>query len=155
MRLLRVEDDGEFSLVEFVGKNIPRYAVLSHTWGADHEEVAFKDIVDGTGKIKAGYSKIRFCGKQAADDGLQFFWVDTCCIDKLSSAELTEAINSMFRWYQGATKCYVYLSDVSVGDDEFSRRWKPAFKKSKWFTRGWTLQELITLILVEFFSKEG
>jgi len=139
MRLLRLEDGGEFSLVEYAGSHIPRYAILSHTWGADHEEITFRDLTDGTGKNKAGYRKLIFCGKQAANDGLQFFWVDTCCIDKSSSAELTEAINSMFRWYQGATKCYVYLSDVSVGDDEFSRRWKPAFKKSKWFTRGWTL----------------
>ncbi|KAI9764474.1 MAG: hypothetical protein M1840_008400 [Geoglossum simile] len=158
MRLLRHEDDGEFSLVEFVGKNIPCYAVLSHTWGSDDEEVTFNDLVNGAGKSKAGYRKICFCGKQAANDGLQFFWVDTCCIDKSSSAEVSEAINSMFRWYQDAARCYVYLSDVSVstsdGDGEFSRRWKPAFKKSRWFTRGWTLQELIAPTSVEFFSKE-
>jgi hypothetical protein len=73
MRLLRLEANGEFSLVEFVGKDIPRYAVLSHTWGADDEEVTFKDLVDGAGKSKPGYSKIRFCGMQAAKDGLQFF----------------------------------------------------------------------------------
>ena len=143
MRLCRLDEDGGFSLVEFVGKSTPRYAVLSHTWGADDEEVTYKDLVDGAGKSKAGYSKIRFCRKQAAKDGLQYFWVDTCCIDKSSSAELSEAINSMFRWYQDAARCYVYLSDVSVSglvrDDEFSRRWKPAFKKSRWFTRGWTL----------------
>ena len=143
MRLLRLEDNGEFSLVEFVGKNIPRYAVLSHTWRADDEEVTFKDLVEGAGQSKSGYSKIRFCGKQAAKDGLRFFWVDTCCIDKSSSAELSEAINSMFRWYHDAARCYVYLSDVSVndsvGDDEFPRRWKPAFKRSRWFTRGCTL----------------
>ena len=140
MRLLRLEDDGEFSLVEFFDKNIPCYAVLSHTWGPDDEEVTFNDLVNGAGKSKAGYCKIHFCRKQAAKDGLQFFWVDTCCIDKSSSAELSEAINSMFRWYQDAARCYVYLSDVSVstsdGDDEFSRRWKLAFKKSRWFTRG-------------------
>jgi len=70
MRLLRLEGDEGFSLVEFVGKNIPRYAVLSHTWGTDDEEVTFKDLVDGVGKSKAGYSKIRFCGRQAANDGL-------------------------------------------------------------------------------------
>ncbi|KAI9784183.1 MAG: hypothetical protein M1839_002689 [Geoglossum umbratile] len=159
MRLLRLEDDGEFSLVEFVGKNIPCYAVLSHTWGPDDEEVTFNDLVNGAGKSKAGYRKIRFCGMQAANDHLRFFWVDTCCIDKSSSAELSEAINSMFRWYQDAARCYVYLSDVSVstsdGDNKFSRRWKPAFKKSRWFTRGWTLQELIAPVLVEFFSVEG
>ncbi|KAF1951903.1 HET-domain-containing protein [Byssothecium circinans] len=113
----------------------------------------------GTGKNKTGYNKIQFCGQQAERDGLRYFWVDTCCIDKSSSAELQEAINSMFRWYQNAERCYVYLSNVLYGssdrDDECSRRWKPAFKKSRWFTRGWTLQELIAPASVEFFSKDG
>ncbi|KAI9768893.1 MAG: hypothetical protein M1839_003847 [Geoglossum umbratile] len=156
MRLLHV---GDLSLAEFVGNDIPRYAILSHTWGADHEEVTFKDMVDGTGNAKAGYRKIRLCEKLAAKDGLQFFWVDTCCIDKSNYTELAEAINSMFRWYQDAARCYVYLSDVSaggsIGDDEFACRWKTAFKKSRWFTRGWTLQELIAPVSVEFFSVEG
>ena len=157
MHLLRLKDDN-FSLVEFTGKDIPSYAILSHTWGTDDEEVTFKEIAKGRGKSRASYAKIRFCGKQAAKDGLQYFWVDTCCIDKSSSADLSEAINSMFRWYRDAAKCYVYLSDVSVcssfGNDEFTRRWKPEFKRSKWFTRGWTLQELIAPKSVEFFSKE-
>src|ERR1700729_3419722 len=109
MHLLKLQDDGELSLAEFVGNDIPPYAILSHTWGEDHEEVTFKNIVEGTGKSKAGYAKIRFCGKQATKDGLQYFWVDTCCINKSSSAELSEAINSMFHWYQDAARCYVYL----------------------------------------------
>jgi hypothetical protein len=93
---------------------------------------------------KAGYYKIRFCGKQAAKDGIQHFWVDTCCIDKSSSAELQEAINSMFHWYRNAAKCYVYLSDVSISSCKengslLQQGWKPAFRNSKWFTRGWTL----------------
>lgn len=160
MRLLRLEDDGKFSLIEFVGDNIPHYAILSHTWGADDEEVTYKDLVDGTGMSKAGYSKIRFCGKHAANDSLQFFWVDTCCIDKSSSAELSEAINSMFRWYYNAAKCYVYLPDVSISssinNDPFSQRaWKPTFQLSRWFTRGWTLQELLAPKSVEFFSPKG
>ena len=159
MRLLKLKD-GEFSLVEFVGDNIPRYAILSHTWGADGEEVTFKDLVEGTGKDKAGYEKIRFCGKQAANDGLQYSWVDTCCIDKLSSTELSEAINSMFRWYYNAAKCYVHLSDVSIcgsieNEPSFQWTWKPAFQHSRWFTRGWTLQELIAPKSVEFYSAEG
>jgi hypothetical protein len=116
MRLLQVEADGAFSLSEYLGRDIPRYAILSHRWGTDHEEVTFRDFVEGTGKSKAGYRKLTFCGKQAANDGLRFFWIDTCCIDKTSSAELSEAINSMFRWYQHAEKCYVYLSDVSTSD---------------------------------------
>ena len=159
MRLLRLEDDGEISLVEFVAKSLPPYAILSHTWGADHEEVTFKDIIKGIGKSKAGYAKIRFCGKQAIKDNLQYFWVDTCCINKLSSAELSEAINSMFRWYHNAAKCYVYLSDVSIGGsikNNLSSQWawKLAFRQSRWFTRGWTLQELIAPSCIEFFSVE-
>ncbi|OCK73382.1 HET-domain-containing protein [Lepidopterella palustris CBS 459.81] len=160
MRLLRLGDDGEFSLTKFVGNNIPRYAILSHTWGADNEEVTYKTLTDGTGKSKAGYAKIQFCGNQAAKDGLQYFWVDTCCIDKSSSAELSEAINSMFRWYYDAAKCYVYLSDVSIGDSvgsdlSLQRTWKAAFQRSTWFTRGWTLQELVASTSIEFFSAEG
>jgi hypothetical protein len=157
MRLLQMKSN-DFSLIEYVGSNIPPYAILSHTWGADEEEVTFKDISDGTGKSKVGYHKIRFCGEQTARNGLQYFWVDTCCIDKSSSAELSEAINSMFRWYQNATRCYVYLPDVSVcnpqdGDSEWSPRWKPEFRRSKWFTRGWTLQELIAPASVEFRKR--
>jgi hypothetical protein len=159
MRLLRLEDDGDFRLVEFSGRDVPQYAILSHTWGADDEEVIFEDLTDGGGKSKAGYRKLIFCANQAVHDNLQFIWVDTCCIDKSSSAELQEAINSMFRWYQAAARCYVYLSDVSVnsptGNAELSQIWKPAFKESKWFTRGWTLQELIAPTSVEFFSQEG
>ncbi|KAF2185578.1 hypothetical protein K469DRAFT_575955 [Zopfia rhizophila CBS 207.26] len=79
MRLLKLEDDGEFSLIESVGDNPPRYAI-SHTWEADDEELTFKNLVEGIGKSKAGCKKIRFCGTQAANDGLQFPWVDTCYI---------------------------------------------------------------------------
>ena len=160
MRLLVDQGHGSLSLVEHHDDCIPRYAILSHTWGADSEEVTFKDLTEGTGKNKAGYNKIEFCGKQAASDHLQHFWVDTCCIDKSSSTELTEDINSMFRWYKNALRCYVYLSDVST-----SRRatnvqlspttWEAAFRRSRWFSRGWTLQELIAPVLVEFFSREG
>jgi hypothetical protein len=152
MRLLRLGEDGAFSLIEYVGRDIPPYAILSHTWGADHEEVTFKDLAESAAKTKAGYRKLTFCGKQAAKDRLQFFWVDTCCIDKSSSAELTEAINSMFEWYQKAAKCYVYLSDVSIGSFGEAEQ---SFQKSRWFTRGWTLQELVAPDTVEFFSSEG
>jgi hypothetical protein len=155
IRLLQYNDDGEFSVTTFFGDKIPqKYAILSHTWEA--EEVTFEDLQNGTGTKKAGYNKIRFCGEQARRDGLQYFWVDTCCIDKSSSAELSEAINSMFRWYRESTKCYVYLPDVlrtAVNTDDLA--WESAFWKSRWFTRGWTLQELIAPTSVEFFSKEG
>jgi hypothetical protein len=94
MRLLEC-NDGEFSLAEFFSDDSPEYAILSHTWGA--EEVTFKDLMYGLGKSKAGYSKIQFCAEQARRNGLQYFWVDICCIDKSNSTELAEAINSMFR----------------------------------------------------------
>src|SRR5271167_1070336 len=160
MRLLERNSAGEFSLTkDFVGDDVPGYAILSHTWGPDTEEVTFKDLIDGTGKHKNGYNKIRFCGKQAKRDGLQYFWVDTCCINKWNNTELSEAINSMFRWYRDAAKCYVYLQDVSrpaldANEKSSQLPWEPAFRKSRWFTRGWTLQELIAPTSVEFFSKE-
>ena len=152
MRLLQDIGQERLSLVEKHESDSPRYAILSHTWGA--EEVTFKDLIEGTGKNKAGYEKIEFCRKQAASDDLIYFWVDTCCIDKLSSAELSEAINSMFRWYRNADKCYVYLPDVSTAGG-VSITWEAAFRESRWFTRGWTLQELIAPASVEFFSREG
>ena len=151
MRLLQVDENGEFSLTDDLINNIPPYAILSHTWGEDHEEVDFKDLTIGPRKIKAGYKKLRFCAEQALHDGLQYFWVDTCCIDKSNSTELSEAINSMFRWYRNAAKCYVYLSDVSTNNQS----WEQAFRISRWFTRGWTLQELIAPPSVEFFCSEG
>jgi hypothetical protein len=161
MRLLERNDAGEFSLTEYFVNNdeIPPYAILSHTWVAG-EEVILEELRNGTGRGKSGYDKIRFCGEQARRDGLQYFWVDTCCIDKSNNVELQEAINSMFRWYQKARKCYVYLSDVSIAkrkeSDHFSEfTWEPAFRESRWFTRGWTLQELLAPGSVEFFSREG
>jgi hypothetical protein len=157
MRLLELNSHGTLRLTEFFDDKIPPYAILSHTWRTDGEEVTFRDISVDTGKSKAGYTKISFCGKQAASDGLQYFWVDTCCIDKSSSAELQEAINSMFRWYRDSTRCYAYLSDVSMGDGDQSCQfsWESAFRASRWFTRGWTLQELLAPASVEFFSQEG
>ncbi|KAL5324994.1 hypothetical protein ACEPPN_006116 [Leptodophora sp. 'Broadleaf-Isolate-01'] len=160
MRLLERNSTGRLSLTEdLVGDNIPRYAILSHTWGADTEEVTFQDLTNGTGGDKSGYKKIRFCGEQASHDGLQYFWVDTYCIDKRNNAELAEAINSMFRWYRNAAKCYVYLSDVSTSDhdqaDPSSQSWRSAFRESRWFTRGWTLQELIAPLSVKFFCSNN
>jgi hypothetical protein len=114
MRLLVCSEAGKFSLTEsLVGDDpIPPYAILSRTWLADSEEPTFEDLTNGTGEEKPGYEKIRFCGEQARRDGLYYFWVDTCCINKKTPAELSHAINSMFRWYRNAARCYVYLSDV-------------------------------------------
>jgi hypothetical protein len=157
MRLLQYDNRDGVILTEFVENDIPKYAILSHRWG--QEEVTYKDIIDGTGEMKAGYGKLRFCGEQAKRDCLQHFWVDTCCIDKSDSTELAEAINSMFSWYRNASKCYVYLPDVERSksglDTGSGGPWKSTFRKSQWFNRGWTLQELIAPTSVEFFSREG
>ena len=159
MRLLQADENGEFSLTDDLINNLPPYATLSHTWGEDYEEVSFNDLMIGPRKVKAGYKKLRFCAQQAARDGLQHFWVDTCCINKSNYTELSEAINSVFRWYRNATKCYVYLSDASTNDDDQIKQslqsWEPAFRKSRWFTRGWTLQELLAPPSVEFFCSNG
>ena len=158
MHLLKIGPRGELSLTKDLVEDIPPYAILSHTWGVDDNEVTFNDLKDGSSKSKAGYTKIHFCGEQAQKAGLQHFWVDTCCIDKANHVELSEAITSMFRWYREAVKCYVYLSDVSArkrANDETDPTWESAFRKSRWFTRGWTLQELLAPKSVEFFSREG
>jgi hypothetical protein len=158
MRLVKIEEHGKLSLIEY-NQDIPRYAILSHTWGQDGEEVTIKDFIAGTGKNKAGYRKVEFCQERSEVDGISHFWIDTCSIDRTSSAELSEAINSMFRWYQNAFKCYVYLSDVSLPGEgtmqETTTSWETAFEKCRWFGRGWTVQELIAPASVEFFSREG
>jgi hypothetical protein len=206
MRLLRYSESDELSIHSFDDGDIPPYAILSHTWGADVDEVTFADLQTGHGKTKSGYKKILFCGKQAQRDSLRYFWVDTCCIDKADKAEFAFSIRSMCRWYRDAARCYVYLSDVSeqpllvtpsyngsrwllwmwmlfafytvsrwynstiqryfhsrhvpctlVGGDLVCSEQKPelTLEKSRWFTRGWTLQELLAPSTVEFFSKEG
>src|SRR6266536_688246 len=133
-------------LCDFMGKaNSPPYAILSHTWGA--EEVSFKDMQPenrATAERKKGFVKIQGCCNQAQLDGYDWVWVDSCCIDKSSSAELSEAINSMFKWYHDAGICYAYLGDVPRGGfDPEPKNLEDAFSKSRWFTRGWTLQELL------------
>jgi hypothetical protein len=161
MRLLERQSDGSLILRAFTGGDIPAYAILSHTWG--EEEVSYEEVEagfemgEGKGEDKAGWKKIAFCANQASNDGLRYVWVDTCCIDKKNAVELSEAINSMFRWYQHSARCYVYLSDVPVDRQQRqpSQAWEAAFRKSRWFMRGWTLQELIAPTSVEFFSSEG
>lgn len=186
-----------------------RYAILSHTW--EEEELSFQDVRTKSGEMrsKAGYAKVDYICRQAVVDKLNYVWVDTCCIDKTSSAELSEAINSMFRWYRYAAVCYAYLSDVSGGcpplldvkprvwhartsyhgtnlpglresagnqgdaraeadtiehfshylrryrsvDSPQDDDWHQMFARSRWFTRGWTLQELIAPYEVHFFGR--
>jgi tetratricopeptide (TPR) repeat protein len=175
MRLLHFVDQ-RLALTDFSGRTIPPYAILSHRWNTEpNNEVLFQDVGNDTWKTKAGYPKIVFCAQQAARDRLQYFWIDTCCIDKWNRHELSKAVNSMFRWYQNAAKCYVFLPDIfasstvkntqqqsppkvfnSHGADVGQQSaWELSFRASAWFARGWTLQELIAPASVEFFSSDG
>ncbi|CAK7245122.1 MAG: hypothetical protein STHCBS139747_006691 [Sporothrix thermara] len=150
--------------------NIPPYAILSHTWGDG--EVSFTDWKNlETARQKPGFRKIELTCQQAAYDEYDYAWVDTNCIDKTSSSELSEAINSMFAWYRDAQVCYVFLKDVTVSGDTgilpgstspngrhkkylSDPEVRRAFKNSAWFTRGWTLQELLAPSKVQFYSSE-
>jgi hypothetical protein len=158
MRLVKANTDGSFGLEWFSEEKAPPYAILSHTWSKDpDDEFKLQDVKDGTCTKKPGFQKLLFCSKQAKHDGLQYFWIDTCSIDQTNLAELSEAINSMYRYYQKAARCYVYLADVSVytQDRKPHLEWESAIDISRWFTRGWTLQELLAPETVEFFSRDG
>jgi tetratricopeptide (TPR) repeat protein len=153
MRLLHLNNE-RLVLSDFRGKTIPPYAILSHRWG--DSEALFEDVDNGAYKKKEdGYQKIKFCVAQAARDGLRYFWIDTCCINKWDLRERSKAITSMFRWYKDAARCYVFLRDVSAAADVPQSAWEASFLASEWFKRGWTLQELIAPASVEFFSCEG
>ncbi|KAK0750044.1 heterokaryon incompatibility protein-domain-containing protein [Schizothecium vesticola] len=143
---MRLINTGTGLFEEFIGRNIPKYAILSHTW--EEEKVSFSDMQKDGHQAKKGFEKIRMTCKLAADAGIQYAWVDTCCIDKSSSAELTEAINSMYRWYQRSAICYAYLSDLSPSGSMYA-----ALPSCRWFTRGWTLQELIAPSEIRFFNR--
>ncbi|KAI0975174.1 heterokaryon incompatibility protein-domain-containing protein [Xylaria arbuscula] len=128
--------------------DVPRYAILSHTWSS--EEVTLQEIQNPqSARGKGGLDKIKAVCKVAKRNGLDWIWVDTCCIDKASSAELSAAINSMFRYYQESTECYAYLDDVTL-----SEGWEPSLGRSRWFTRGWTLQELLAPRELQFFDHK-
>ncbi|KAK6062510.1 het domain-containing protein [Seiridium cupressi] len=121
----------------------PVYAVLSHTWGeAESNFTEWNSHLTRLREAKQpAFAKVYVACKQARRDGISHVWVDAICIDKSSSAELSEAINSMYFWYQSSKLCYVYLKDVSgTPSDQIDRL--DLFKRSSWFTRGWTLQKL-------------
>lgn len=124
---------------------LPQYAILSHTWG--EEEVTLGDVRAGNAAQLKGWEKITWACQVALQHKFQYIWIDTCCIDKTSSAELSEAINSMFQWYGDAKLCIAYLSDVHPGAAS-----KDDLKSSRWFKRGWTLQELIAPAVLVFFD---
>ncbi|KAH7308433.1 heterokaryon incompatibility protein-domain-containing protein [Stachybotrys elegans] len=189
MRLFKTKN---YQLVEAkdIPDPFPEYAILSHTWISPKEEVTYQDMKTRRGDIdndifkQKGWAKVqRYCDR-AAKDGWEWAWMDTCCIDKTSPADTQEAINAMFRWYQNAGICYVYLDDVDVsrahmhsGSDAYSldhldpdevpgkdnvadpnsflhKALNPFFVKSKWFSRGWTLQELLAPHYLVFVDRE-
>jgi hypothetical protein len=171
MRLLKTSTSTSTPLVKsFPDDAIPPYAILSHTWGPDGDEVSFQDLQElqrDEGSLgamhpvetKPGMAKLRGSAGLASRNGYEYIWIDTCCIDKTSSAELSEAINSMFRWYQDADICYAYLSDVEVSIAEprvemIDPATEAILHRSRWFTRGWTLQELIAPRDIQFFTKD-
>jgi hypothetical protein len=152
------------------------YAILSHTWGSEDQEISFEDFKEfrlrlgpsslnsspSSDEIQAarntlseskrpGWAKIDGTCDKALEYGFTYVWIDTFCIDKSSSAELQESINSMFRWYEKASVCFAYLSDVSSPDG--AEEAGSEFRTSKWFTRGWTLQELLAPSSLDFFDR--
>ncbi|KAL9584347.1 MAG: hypothetical protein Q9203_004689 [Teloschistes exilis] len=157
MRLLHTET---LQFEEFFDTTIPKYAILSHRWGKD--EVSFKEMRKGQAPQGLGLTKLRNFCLQARTDGYQWAWMDTCCIDKKSSAELSEAINSMYKWYRNSEECYVYLADVKPllvhrrveyeGDLILNPRIREKFLASLWFRRGWTLQELLAPRTITFYD---
>ncbi|KAM0465253.1 hypothetical protein ACHAPV_002252 [Trichoderma viride] len=149
---IRLLNTDTLAIEQFGFGPIPKYAILSHRWGA--YELTFQDVnnliwtkkgfENDLPKVEA-FKKIRDCCARARSDSFKYAWIDSCCIDKTSSAELSEAINSMYLWYYQSTKCYAYLSDVQSIS---------TFKKSEWFMRGWTLQELLAPSEVYFVNKD-
>ncbi|GAB7360740.1 hypothetical protein MBLNU230_g0614t1 [Neophaeotheca triangularis] len=144
----------------------PSYAILSHTW--EGAEVSYRELRRRPAIHKEGYAKIQGACLQALRDGLNYLWVDTCCINKSNNAELAESITSMFKWYKSASICYVYMRDVranvklQLADADIQQvvpgsslqKTLSAFQDSRWFTRGWTLQELLASPRIIFFGSD-
>ncbi|KAH7036002.1 heterokaryon incompatibility protein-domain-containing protein [Microdochium trichocladiopsis] len=152
MRLLHTT---RHDFVEFYDDGTPPYAILSHTWTAG-QEVTYQEWLNHNDIVRArvGYRKIQDACRQARKDELEWIWIDTICIDKSSSAELSEAINSMFAWYRDAAVCYVFLADVPpVADHPRDDNYLP-FRHSRWWGRGWTLQELLAPSSLAFFAAD-
>ena len=165
MRLINITT---FALQEFIdNETLPIYAILSHCWDAIEKEVSYQQLRSGAlNEQSTGWYKLSECCRLAKERGLEWAWVDTCCIDKSSSAELTEAINSMSRWYKQSNQCYVYMADVDASDlpqrlasDSLDGRtdsrmaYLQSFMRSRWFARGWTLHELLAPSSVEIFRS--
>lgn len=167
---MRLINTATLEIKDFVSDtDRPPYAILSHRWGEN--EVTYQDwiyitkqfprrwgwvyVEDEVKQIKsgAGFKKIENACRLASKDGLEWIWADTCCIDKTNMAELSEAINSMYRWYEQSKVCYAFLQDVVLNEEE-----TPEIERllggSEWFKRGWTLQELIAPDEVIFVSQQ-
>lgn len=143
MRLVNIHT---LQLEEFFERNIPPYAILSHRWTA--EELTCQSLLEGGfDERKQGYRKLVGACRAASNYNVDYLWIDTCCIDKKSSAELSEAINSMYKWYEKAEICLAHLADTRSGDD-----FETSFRNSVWFSRSWTLQELLAPPDVHFFD---
>ncbi|EPE34213.1 hypothetical protein GLAREA_07226 [Glarea lozoyensis ATCC 20868] len=152
MRLLNAST---FEMCEFFPHDTPPYAILSHTWGS--KEISFQDYQSHNlpSVNHPARRKLTGCCKQAKIDGIDWVWIDTCCIDKTSSSELSEAINSMYAWYEESEVCYVYLEDVSYPEGIVEpEHIRVEFTWARWFTRGWCLQELLAPRKVEFYTKD-
>ncbi|KAN0108595.1 HET domain containing protein [Hyaloscypha variabilis] len=152
MRLINVGNKQGFFFEEFNEPAIPQYAILSHTWEKQELSYAEATAIFSTRIVpfvtQAGFEKLSRFADEARALKLDYIWIDTCCIDKSSSAELSEAINSMYRWYHNATHCCVYLADVSAQPDNTHlpavwSKYQKSIMQSRWLTRGWTLQELL------------
>ncbi|KAI6013265.1 heterokaryon incompatibility protein-domain-containing protein, partial [Pisolithus marmoratus] len=156
------ELDAELEVLKELDDKSTSYAIVSHRWGTEvnYDEMTGLAAMEARKRDKVrkrdGYQKILRGCEQAEKDGYRWLWIDTCCIDKRSSAELSEAINSMYRWYRNAQRCYVHLSDVdelAFPTEQDSGRFGRSNGWPEWFSRGWTLQELIAPKEVEFFNK--
>lgn len=142
--------------------NAPEYAILSHTWGDD--EVTYRDIISLSKeqlRQKKAFQKIEKCCIKALEWGLEWVWMDTCCIDQTSSAELSEAINSMYQWYRQSAVCFAHLQGVTAVEKDFLQsidadrahlRRKRSFDEARWFNRGWCLQELLAPRNMHFYN---
>lgn len=136
----------------FLPEQAPPYAILSHTWGDGEVSLAeFQQLRHRT-KAKPGFSKIKRICDLARAQAVAHVWVDTCCIDKTSSAELSESINSMYSYYGRARVCFAYINDwdPNTSWEDLDASESPP---CRWFTRGWTLQELIAPSNVRFYDS--
>ncbi|KAK1244088.1 hypothetical protein MKX08_002226 [Trichoderma sp. CBMAI-0020] len=158
-------------LVDILDDDVPPYAIISHTWGDEEISIQLLRRLGGHSHLasssskpldkrrrailsKKGYVKIAGAARLAVSRGLNYLWVDTVCIDKTSSSELSEAINSMYLWYEQSAECYAYLSDVEPPATQDANAFDENLRNSRWFTRGWTLQELVAPKLVLFYASD-